>query len=148
METETRKDVGVWIDNRRAVIVTIVNEVSGIQEIRSNIEKHTRASGAPPSKTKKDAQELTSEAGDEEQVENPLGRYFEGVISFIRDADAIWIIGPGETKRELEKSLRLAGLGDHIVGVATLGKMTDAQISVKVRSRFYKYLIISTGLQE
>ena len=139
METAGKKEVGVWIDNRRALIVTIVNEASTIQEIRSNMEKQARATSASPSKAKKDAQRLTPEVGGEDQVENPLGRYFEGVISFIRDADAIWITGPGDTKRELEKSLRVAGLGENIVGVATVGKMTDAQITVKVRSRFYKY---------
>lgn len=139
MDTVVKKEVGVWIDNRKAVIVTIVNEAASIQEIRSNMEKQARASSAATSKAKKDAPELTPQVGDEGQVENPLGRYVEGVISFIRDADDIWILGPGDTKRELEKSLRDAGLGEKIVGVATVGKMTDAQLTVKVRSRFYKY---------
>ncbi len=139
METEVKKEVGVWIDNRRAVIVTIVNETATIQEIRSNMEKQTRASSVPPFRSKKDVRETTPLVEDEQQIENPLGRYFEGVISFIRDAEAIWILGPGETKHELEKSLLIAGLGKHIVGVATVGKLTDAQISIKVRSRFFKY---------
>jgi hypothetical protein len=139
METKIKKEVGVWIDNRRAVIVTIKNEISAIQEIRSNMDKQTRVSSTPHSKVKKDAEKSTPKKMEDQQVGNPLGRYYEGVISFIRDADAIWIFGPGQIKRELEKSLRLAELGNYIVGVATVGKMTDAQITAKVSSRYYKY---------
>ncbi|MHB1119781.1 MAG: hypothetical protein ACYC11_06935 [Bellilinea sp.] len=35
-----KREVGLWIDHRKAVIVTIENEVEVIREIRSNLEKH------------------------------------------------------------------------------------------------------------
>jgi hypothetical protein len=141
MENTLKKEVGVWIDSRRAVIVTIKNETSTIQEIRSNMDKQTRGSSTPHSKAKKDTKKSATEKMDsqQEQVGNPLGSYYEGVVSFIRGADSIWIFGPGEAKHELEKSLRRAELGDNLVGVATVGKMTDAQIAAKVHSRYYKY---------
>jgi len=37
-----KKEVGLWIDHRKTVFVTIENEVEVTREIRSNIEKHVR----------------------------------------------------------------------------------------------------------
>ena len=132
-------EVGLWVDHRKAVIVTIKNEILVTQEIRSNMEKHASPASATPSKAKNTGQGLAAEDTRDQQSGNHLGRYYDGIISFIRDADSIWIFGPGEAKGELEKSLRLEGLGDHIVGVATVGKMTNPQITAKVRSRYYKF---------
>ena len=134
-----KREVGLWIDHRKAVIVTIENDVEVTLEIRSNIEKHVRFSSGSRSKSPNNPQGSTAEDVRDRQFGDHLGLYYEGVISFIRDADSIWIFGPGEAKGELEKSLRLEGLGDHIVGVATVGKMTNPQITAKVRSRYYKF---------
>jgi hypothetical protein len=139
MEKPVKKEVGLWIDHRKAVIVTIKNEVVVTQEIRSNMEGHASSSSALPSKYNSADQGSTPEDMRERKFENHLGRYYEGIISFIGDADSIWIFGPGEAKGELEKSLRQEGLGDRIVGVATVGKMTNPQIEAKVRSRYYKF---------
>ena len=139
MEKKTKKEVGLWIDHRKAVIVIIRNEDHVIREIESKMEKHVRFSSASNSKASRNAQRSTAEDTHDRKFDNHLGRYYEGVVSFIRDADSIWIFGPGEAKSELEKSLRLEGLGEHIVGIATVGKMTNPQITAKVRSRYYKY---------
>ena len=56
----------------------------------------------------------------------------------IRDADSIWIFGPGEAKVELEKRLKQEDLGGRIVGVETVDKMTDHQIAAKVRDHFLR----------
>ena len=98
-----------------------------------------KRASASPSKSSSTVQGSTAEDMIDREPENHLGRYYDGIISFIRDADSIWIFGPGEAKGELEKSLRVEGLGDHIVGVATVGKMTNPQITAKVRSRYYKF---------
>jgi hypothetical protein len=52
------------------------------------------------------------------------------------DADSILILGPGEAKTELEARLGKAALGERIVGVETVDKMTDRRIAARVRERF------------
>ena len=42
--------VGLWIDHRKAVIVTIDNGVAITMEIKSNMEKHVRFSSGSHSK--------------------------------------------------------------------------------------------------
>jgi hypothetical protein len=138
MEKTMKKEVGVWIDHRKAVIVTIENEVEVTREIQSNMEKHVRFSSDTSSKASNTSKGSTAEDMRDRQFGGHLDRYYEAVISFIRDADSIWIFGPGEAKVELEKCLKREELGGRIVGIETVDKMTDHQIAAKVRDHFLR----------
>lgn len=130
------REVGVWIDHRKAVIVTIENEVEVIREIRSNLEKHVRFSTGSRMKGPNAPKGSTAEDMRDRQFNDHLGNYYDGIISFIRGAEAIWIIGPGEAKVEFKNHLIRGGFEGMIVGVETVDKMTDHQISAKVRDHF------------
>ena len=133
-----KREVGLWIDHRKAVVVTIENEVEVTREIKSNMEKHVRFSSGSRSKTPNNPQGSTAEDVRDRQFGDHLGLYYEGVISFIRDADSIWIFGPGEGKVELENRLKHEDLGGRIVGIETVDKMTDHQIAAKIRDHFLR----------
>ncbi len=133
-----KKEVGLWIDHRKAVIISIENEVVGTREIQSNMEKHVRFSSDSSSKASNTSKGSTAEDMRDRQFGDHLGKYYEGVISFIRDADSILLFGPGEAKVELENRLKNENLGGHIVGVETEDKMTNHQIAAKVRDHFQK----------
>ena len=60
------------------------------------------------------------------------------MIASIRDAESILIFGPGEAKGELKKRLEGDKLGGRIVSIETVDKMTDRQITAKVRQHFAK----------
>ena len=65
-----------------------------------------------------------------------LNRFYDEVVSSMRDAEEILILGPGEAKDELKKRLAKAKLAGRIVGIEAADKMTDPQIVAKVRERF------------
>ncbi len=124
-----KRQVGLWIDHRQAVIVTVANEGEEIKRITSNMEKHVRfASGS--------SEDGSAEDIRDRQFENHLNRYYDDVITVIRDADSIQIFGPGEAKGELKKRLESKELGGRIINIETVDKMTDRQIAAKVRQRF------------
>ena len=133
-----KKEVGLWIDHRKAVIVTIIDEVEATREIKSNVDKHVRFSSGTHSKDSDNPMGSTAEDVRDRQFGNQLSGYYEGIISFIHDADSIWIFGPGEAKVELENQLKHEGFGERIVGVETVDKMTDHQIAAKVRDRYLR----------
>jgi hypothetical protein len=125
-----KKEIGLWIDHRKAVIVIIKDEEEEIKKVTSNMEKHVRFTS-----------NSTSEEGPAEDVRdrkfgNHLNSYYDEVIAYIRDADSIQIFGPGEAKGELEKRIKHEGLKAHILAIETADKMTDRQISAKVRNHF------------
>ena len=133
-----KREVGLWIDHRKAVIVTIENEVEVIREIQSNLEKHFRFSTGTRTKGPNAPKVSTAEGMRDRQFTDHLDNYYDGIISFIRGAEAIWIIGPGEAKVEFKNPLIREGLEGKIVGVDTVDKMTDQQISAKVRDHFLR----------
>ena len=119
-----KRNVGVWIDHRKAVIVCITDGVEEIHSIVSDMEKHVRHSGGGP------------EDQQDHRFANHLKEYYAKVISFLHDADSILILGPGEAKGEFEKRLSAEPFGARIVGMETVDKLTDHQITAKVREHF------------
>jgi stalled ribosome rescue protein Dom34 len=125
-----RREVGVWIDHRKAVIATLVGKTEETMQVASNMEKHVRYSGA--------AQEDTAEDQRDRRFTGHLDKYYDEVVACIRDADAILILGPGEAKGELVDRIGKAALRGRIVGIETVDKMTDRQVVARVRQRFLK----------
>ncbi|MBN1371409.1 MAG: hypothetical protein JW987_05560 [Anaerolineaceae bacterium] len=133
------KQVGLWIDRSKAVIVTIEEDAEMMREIKSNIKTPTRSASGVRAQALKRSPGLTDAAATKDpNSHHPLGQYFEGIASLIREADTIWIFGPGEAKVGLENQLKGEGLGGRILGVETVEKMTDRQIAAKVRDRFLR----------
>ena len=127
--------VGLWIDHRKAVIVTVSGEGEATRIVESGVEKRVRYSGGARSGTSHESRLGTGEDTRERHFEGQLTKYYDEVIAGIRSAEAILIFGPGEAKGELRKRLEHDGLGARIVGVETVDKMTDRQIAAKVRER-------------
>lgn len=61
--------------------------------------------------------------------------HIAGMTRVLR-AEFVQIFGPGEAKGELKKSLEQEGLKAHILAIETVDKMTEGQISAKVREHF------------
>ncbi|NOT06342.1 MAG: hypothetical protein HOP27_17255 [Anaerolineales bacterium] len=121
------KQAGLWIDHRKAIIVLITDEGEEIKKIVSGMEKHVRFTGGDGS------EDGSSEDVRDRQFGNHLNSYYDEVIALLRDTDSIQIFGPGEAKGELEKRIQHAGIKAHIFEIETVDKMTDRQISAKVR---------------
>ncbi len=124
-----KKSMGLWIDHRKTVLVTISDEGEETKEITSFMEKRVRFAAG-------NSEDSSSEDIRDRQFENHLNRYYDKVIAELRDADSIQIFGPGEGKGELKKRLESQGLGDRVVSFETVDKMTDRQIAAKVRQGF------------
>ena len=131
-----KREVGLWIDHHKTVMVTMLGEAEETREVRSNVEKHLRLTGGKRPKKPNLSTLSTAEDVGDRRYGNRLSGYYDGVISLIRNADSIWIFGPGEAKAELKERLERGDLGDRIVGIETVDKMTDPQIAAKVRDRF------------
>ncbi|MDR3611170.1 MAG: hypothetical protein P4L27_11450 [Ignavibacteriaceae bacterium] len=125
-----KKEVGLWIDRRRAAIVTVKNGDMEMRQVNSDIEKQARYSGGTLNISEDDIVER--------RLENHLRKYYDEVISNIQDAEAILIFGPGEAKIELKKRIDGKSFIGKKVFIETEDKMTDRQITAKVKKHFNK----------
>ena len=120
-----KKEVGLWIDHRRAVIVTHPGHGDEIKQITSDMDSGEGESHHD-----------TTEDGGERRLDGEMKRFYDEVITYLRDATSVLIMGPGEAKIELEKRLEGHEPSDRIVTVKTADKMTDHQIAAEVRQHF------------
>jgi hypothetical protein len=135
-ERHLTTEIGLWIDHREAVIVSLRGDAEQTTHISSESGKHLRYSGSSHSKTPDGLKEVTSEDGRDRKFGNVLNEFYDEVVAAVRGAESIQVFGPGEAKGELEKRLERAGLKEHILAVEAADKMTDRQIAAKVRERF------------
>jgi hypothetical protein len=130
--------VGLWIDHRKAIIVTVTDKGEEIGLIVSKVEKQLRRSGDSPLKGPYEAQQVPADDSRQRAFTGHLNIYYQAIIASLRDAESILIFGPGEAKIELHERLEEGNLGGRIVGVETVDKMTERQIAAKVRRHFPK----------
>jgi hypothetical protein len=115
------KEIGLWIDHKQAVIVTSLEQDGDVKRISSKVD--TGASGS-------------SEDTHDRHIENQLGQFYDEVIEHLGNATAIFIMGPGEAKTELQKRLETQGIGEGIVTVKSADNLTDNQVAAEVRQHF------------
>ena len=130
--------VGLWIDHKQAIVVSITEKGEKMREIMSEVEKQPRRSGDSPLKGPYEALQVPADDSRQRAFTGHLNIYYDEVIASIRDAESILIFGPGEAKDELKERLEGNNLGGRVVGIETVDKMTDGQIAQKVRQHFSK----------
>jgi hypothetical protein len=130
------EEVGLWMDHREAVIVVVTDEGEKIEKIASNVEKQLRRGGDSPLKGPHEAQLVPADDSRERSLTGHLNNYYDAIIARIRDAESIYILGPGEAKGELKRRMERARMGGRIIGVETADSMTERQVAAKVLERF------------
>jgi len=138
MKAYQKNYVGLWLDHRQAVMVSITDDAETIKRIDSDIERKVRLSGGSrTAKTPYGPQQVSVDGKQQERINRQLHQYYQEIIRRIRDAAKILILGPGEAKTELKKEMEKSReLAAKKISVEPADKMTERQIAAKVRQFF------------
>jgi len=131
-----RTKVGLWIDHRKAVVVTVTDKGDETRLVISTVEKQLRRSGDSPLKGRYERQHVVADDSQQRTFSGHLNTYYDAIVASIGGAESILVFGPGEAKGELKKRLQRKHLGGRIAVLETVDKMTDRQIAAKVRQHF------------
>lgn len=130
------RNIGLWIDHKQAYLIWYDKKM--VKVIPSNLEARTHYSGGTRIGGRYN-QSVDSELKHDDRYRNQLSKYYEQVVSTIQHADSIIIMGPGEAKFELERTIRkYKGLSRKLLKVETADKMTKNQMVAYVREFFSK----------
>lgn len=122
------REVGIWIDHKKAVVVNISAGHVSTKTLVSEIGAHPRYAGS---------QEGGGEKKYEERHNHALDRFYDDVISELGEPDALLLFGPGEAKLQLKDRLgRSNALPESIVALESTDKLTDPQIVAKVKEHY------------
>lgn len=131
--------MGLWIDHRKAVIVSVSEDGERIEEtikeIPSRVERQmTRMEGT--SRTSYKSRPYTAQDKHERDFRGHLNVYYDEVVNSIKEADSIFIMGPGMAKSELKKRIEKQRLSERIACIEPADKMPERKIAAKVREYF------------
>lgn len=130
------RQVGMWLDHRKAVIVSLGEGRENLEIMESNMEKHIRPAGGSRSKSPYGPQDVMKEDSRERKYLLHLSRWYDTVAKKLEHAGELLIFGPGEAKLEFKKHIEGSPLAQRVIGIETVDKMTDPQIAAKVRKHF------------
>ena len=96
----------VWIDKRKAMILkSDAGGENSYLEIESNASRPERFDGEVTNKTGLFRTTLSNQKRMQERQNNYISEYVTKVVNEIQEANAILILGSGETRYELENLL-------------------------------------------
>ena len=131
--------IGLWIDHRRAAIVTISDAGEAFEQILSSVERQLRRSGDSPLEGAYESRQAPADDRQERAFTGQLNTYYDAVMARVRLAESILLFGPAEAKDELRQRLERDHLGECIIAMETVDRMTNRQIVAKVRTHFQEW---------
>jgi stalled ribosome rescue protein Dom34 len=131
-----QKSAGVWIDHRRAVLVTLDGDHEELVVIASGVEPRVRFHAHVRSDRSRSPRSGSAEDTRERRHRGELTKYYDTVARALGDAGRLYVFGPGEAKREFATRLAHLGHAGRIVAVETTGLLREASIQARVRVFF------------
>jgi hypothetical protein len=127
------KKIGIWIDHRRAVVVTIDEGGESRHVVESDIERHAGPEGSRRTSTPYGPQATSLERRMELKNRLRITNFFKKVIKGLGQPDHLLVMGPAKAKREFVELLKKTGGRRVKVKMETADRMTEAQVAAKVR---------------
>ena len=131
------KNTGIWLDKKKAIIVSIENNKETLHTITSNINRY-KPHGGSGTKIKGGPQDVVHDSKYLDREKHELKQYFNAIASQINDTDALVIFGPAGTNEQFSKELHknYKKLSTKINAVKKADSMTDNQVKALIRDFF------------
>ncbi|HOY67830.1 MAG TPA: hypothetical protein PLP29_13165 [Candidatus Ozemobacteraceae bacterium] len=132
------KKVGVWVDHRKAVIVTLTQDQETVHVISSEAETGAHASAGDGPRAQYGAQAMYADDTLQNKSSIHLKKYYNDIVAHLNNADSIMLMGPGEAKLELQRNLVRHMMGGKILDVRPADRMTVREVTLDVRAWYAK----------
>jgi len=96
-----KKQIGIWIDISKAIIVALDGTKVKITTIESDVENRVYHTNEGNKGTFSGTHHSTSERKFEERRKTELNHFLKDVAAQVKSADELYIFGPSETKLKL-----------------------------------------------
>jgi hypothetical protein len=131
-----KTNVGLWVDHRNAIVMTVTDKGDATEQVISSVEKHLSRSGDSPLDGRYESYKVPADDHRQRTFTEHLKIYYDAIIACIGKAESVMIFGPGEAKGELRKRLTRKNFAGRILRFETVNRMTDRQIAAKIREHF------------
>lgn len=129
------EQIGIWIDRREAHVVRISNGQSTCVSVTSGVESQERRAGDRTGGTFEPLQVPADDTRNRKESAE-LQRFYDEVIQHLKDANSIYICGPGEVRTQLRNRIAENRSFKGNVHVEPADKLTEPQLIAKVQEYF------------
>ena len=126
MSPHIPRRVVIWTDHQKAILVTFVREqLAGKEEVLSSAGPHTHGGGWAQHHIEAHRHEV-------------LKHFYEEVIHHLGPVDEILILGPGQAKHDLHRSIEHhKGLKGKVMAVVNASRLTERELIAEAE-RFFR----------
>jgi stalled ribosome rescue protein Dom34 len=134
-----KKNIGIWIDSNKAVIIILSNNTHSLKIIESNIVFRERVEGETKKYGRFGGQYLTYEKNRENRRNELTNLFFKKLVKEISNCNAIVLFGPSTMKNQFEKEIKKnMQIADKLVGTYNSDSITENQMVAWVKDCFNK----------
>ena len=133
-----KKNIGIWIDTKQAVIIKLSNNNHSVQVIESNIETRERVAGETKKYGRFGGQYMTFEKNKLNRKIEQTNQFIKNLFKEIENCESVVLFGPSKMKNIFEKELKNnMQLANKLTGVYNSKLLTENQMVAWVKD-FYK----------
>ena len=130
------RDIGVWLDERKALLVYQQSGTQKIKTITSGVEEF-HPKGGSRSSTKWGPQEAISESNYLNRRRSQQKKYFQKIIKDLDNIERLYILGPADTRELFRKEfLSSSPTIPNRMRIEAADSMTENQLKARVREHF------------
>jgi len=133
-----KKQIGIWVDSKKAVIVTLENSIEKTNVIESNLENRIYHNKESDKGNFSGTRHSNNEKKFDERRKHQMADFIKQITQHIASADEIYIFGPAETKIKLKHEIENnTHLIEKLSLVEASDQITTNQIIAKTKD-YYK----------
>ncbi len=133
-----KKQTGIWLDHKKATIITLDSGSNKLRTIESDIVTRERIDGETKKFGRFGDQFLSQEKHKERRIKEQTSNFLKSLLSEIKDMDELVLFGPGNMKKELEKRiLDDSKLAPKLKKVVSSDSMTENQMIAWVKNFYH-----------
>ncbi|NQV78850.1 MAG: hypothetical protein HQ490_10945 [Lutibacter sp.] len=133
-----KKNIGIWIDTKQAVIIKLSNGNHSVKVIESNIETRERVAGETKKYGRFGGQYMTFEKNKLNRKIEQTNQFIKNLFKEIENCESVVLFGPSKMKNIFEKELKNnMQLANKLTGVYNSKLLTENQMVAWVKD-FYK----------
>ncbi len=133
-----KKNIGIWIDTKQAVIIKLSNNNHSVQVIESNIETRERVAGETKKYGRFGGQYMTFEKNKLNRKIEQTNQFIKNLFKEVENCESVVLFGPSKMKNIFEKELKNnMQLANKLTGVYNSKLLTENQMVAWVKD-FYK----------
>jgi len=132
-----KKNIGIWIDTRQAIIIKLSANNHKVKVIKSNIETRERIDGESKKFGRFGGQYMTYEKNKLNRKNEQTNQFIKNLFKEVKSCDALVLFGPSKMKNIFEKELlKNMQLKNKLNGVYNSKLLTENQMVAWVKD-FY-----------